>query len=93
VLESKLHQLDESLKEYRHVQGSYAQLAQAAIARLTIPSLSIATERVFRTDESPKIDLQTRNIEAVTVRAYRVDLEAYFRKMHIIRGVEGSTWR
>ena len=39
--------------------------------------------------KSPKIELAARNIEAVTVRAYSVDLETYFRKMHIIHGVEG----
>ncbi|MGH7137276.1 MAG: MG2 domain-containing protein, partial [Pirellulales bacterium] len=31
----------------------------------------------------------TRNIESVTVRAYTVDLETYFRKMHLASGVEG----
>ena len=51
--------------------------------------MTVATERVFRSDETPKLKLVTRNIESVTVRAYKVDLETYFRKMHLARGVEG----
>ena len=51
--------------------------------------MTVATERVFRSDETPKLKLITRNIESVTVRAYKVDLETYFRKMHLARGVEG----
>ena len=50
---------------------------------------AIATERIFRSDETPRIKLSSRNIESVTVRAYKVDLETYFRKMHAIQGVEG----
>ena len=49
----------------------------------------MATERVFRSDETPRLKLVTRNVESVTVRAYNVDLETYFRKMHLAQGVEG----
>ena len=45
--------------------------------------MTVATERVFRSDETPQLKLVTRNIESVTVRAYKVDLETYFRKMHL----------
>ncbi len=51
--------------------------------------MTVSTERVFRSDETPKLKLVTRNIESVTVRAFKVDLETYFRKMHLARGVEG----
>ena len=54
-----------------------------AIARLTATSMTVATERVFRSDETPQLKLVTRNVESVTVRAYKVDLETYFRKMHL----------
>ena len=90
TLETKLGKLDEALKEYKKVEsGSYSSHAQVAIARLTAKSMAIATERIFRSDETPKIQLTSRNIESVTVRAYKVDLETYFRKMHNIQGVEG----
>ena len=51
--------------------------------------MTVATERVFRSNEKPKLKLTTRNVESVTVRAYKVDLETYFRKMHLAGGVEG----
>ena len=90
TLETRLEKLEEALKEYKLVQaGGFVPHAQVAIARLTAKSLAISTERTFRTDETPKIRLVSRNIEAVSVRAYRVDLETYFRKMHAIQGVEG----
>ena len=50
--------------------------------------MTIATERVFRSDETPQLKLVTRNIETVTVRVFTVDMETYFRKMHEARGVE-----
>ena len=90
TLEEKLARLDEALKEFRKVTwGNHAALAQQRIVRLTEKALTIATERVFRTNETPKIKLLSRNIEKVMVRAYTVDLETYFRKMHLAGGVEG----
>ncbi|MEX2558269.1 MAG: MG2 domain-containing protein, partial [Pirellulales bacterium] len=89
TLEEKLGKLQEALKEFRKVTwGNHARHAQLRIARLTAKDLAIATERVFRTNETPRIKLATRNIEKVTVRAYTVDLETYFRKMHLAGGVE-----
>lgn len=90
LLEEKQGKLAEALEEYKKVTwGSSAASAQQRIAQLTAKSLQIATERVFRSDETPKIKLTTRNIDRVTVRIYRVDLETYFRKMHLATGVEG----
>lgn len=90
TLEEKLGKLPEALKEFRKVTwGTFAAQAQARVARLTSKSLAIATERVFRTNETPKIKLVSRNVEKVTVRAYTIDMETYFRKMHLATGVEG----
>ncbi|MGA2032865.1 MAG: tetratricopeptide repeat protein, partial [Thermoguttaceae bacterium] len=90
VLESKLGRPEEALEEYRKVTwGQAAPQAAQAIARLTAKTMTVATERVFRGDETPRLKLVTRNVESVTVRAYKVDLETYFRKMHLARGVEG----
>ncbi|NQT17653.1 MAG: tetratricopeptide repeat protein, partial [Planctomycetes bacterium] len=89
TLEQKLAQPADALEEYRKVTwGNHAAKAKQAIARLTAKTMSVATERKFRSDETPKLKLFTRNIESVTVRAYKVDLETYFRKMHLARGVE-----
>ncbi|HET6879013.1 MAG TPA: tetratricopeptide repeat protein, partial [Pirellulales bacterium] len=90
TLEEKQGKLEDALKEFKKVTwGNYAGKAQQRIARLTNKEMTVATERVFRTNETPKIKLTTRNIESVTVRAYTVDLETYFRKMHLASGVEG----
>ena len=90
TLEWKLGKLDEALEEYRKVPGGPAAgEALQAIARLTAKTMTVATQRVFRSDETPRLKLVTRNIESVTVRAYNVDLETYFRKMHLAQGVEG----
>jgi len=90
ALEEKLGKLDEALKEYRKVtSGDSVKRAKRRIARLTAKTMKIATERVFRSDETSQLKLTTRNIETVTVRVYAVDMETYFRKMHLARGVEG----
>ena len=90
TLERKLGKLEEALEEYRKVtSGASFGDAQQAIARLTTTSMTVATERVFRSNETPKLKLVTRNVEAVTVRVSKVDMETYFRKMHLARGVEG----
>ncbi|MHC4401725.1 MAG: tetratricopeptide repeat protein, partial [Planctomycetota bacterium] len=89
TLELELGKLEEALKEYGKItSGNHYPEAAQAIARLISRSLTVATERVFRSDEPPQVKLTTRNVESVTVRVYEVDLETYFRKMHLARGVE-----
>lgn len=89
TLEDKLGRLDEALKEYKKLNwGGHAEAALQRITRLTAKSLAIASERIFRSDETPKLKLTSRNIESVTVRVYTIDLETYFRKMHEARGIE-----
>ncbi len=87
TLEEKLGRLEDALAEYRTLAESHAYQpvglqAQGAVVRMTSPSLTLATQRVFRSTEKPKVRISTRNIKAVSVRVYRLDLEAYFRKMH-----------
>lgn len=90
TLEVELGKLEDALEEYRKTtQGRCAAAALQAIARLTATTMTVVTERAFRSDETPKLKLVSRNVESVTVRAYKVDLETYFRKMHLARGVEG----
>ncbi len=89
VMEQELGKLPESLTEYRKVTwGEYVQRAAQAAARLTSKSMSVSTERVFRSNEKPRLNLTTRNIESVTVRVYKVSMESYFRKMHLADSVE-----
>jgi hypothetical protein len=86
--ETQLHDAEKALEEYRKVRGRAAPAAAAAIARLTAKTMSVETPRVYRSEETPKIRLLTRNIEKVSVAVYRLDPEAYFRKMHTLTGVE-----
>ncbi|MDZ7618156.1 MAG: tetratricopeptide repeat protein, partial [Patescibacteria group bacterium] len=93
TLEEKLGRMDEALEEYRKLAElqSYeleVEQAQGAIVRMTSPSLTLTTRRVFRGNEKPSVRLSTRNIKSVSVRVYRVDLEAYFRKMHATDGID-----
>ena len=83
IHEEKLQDFDAALDAYRNLTwGSYASQARQRIQVMTETSLTARTERVFRTDETPRIRVNSRNIETLTVRLYRIDLEAYFRKMH-----------
>jgi hypothetical protein len=67
----------EQLIEYA---ARYRSEAMQAIERLAAKSLTVVTQRVFRTEETPCLQVTTRNVPAVQVRAHKVDLEAYFRK-------------
>ncbi len=87
--EEKLGKFDEALTAYRKLTwGQFAPRAAERISRLTRQELAIETERVFRTNQEPRIKVTTRNIKQLTVKAYRVDLETYFRKMHLAHGIE-----
>ncbi len=101
TLEEDLGKLEEALEAYRKAAGATQAAAAAAnatagvqeqarqaVARLTGTTLAVATERVFRSGETPRLKLVTRNVESVGIRAYKVDLETYFRKMHQVRGVQ-----
>ena len=90
LLEEKLGEFEKALKLYQKLANERGDgQAQVAIARLTQKSLAISAERVFRTNEKPVVRVKSRNIESCEVRMYRIDLQAYFRKMHGITGVEG----
>ena len=90
IFEDKLGQFEKALKLYQKLATERGDgTAAPAIARLTQKSLTLSAERVFRTNEKPVVHLKLRNIEKCEVRLYKIDLQAYFRKMHGITGVEG----
>ena len=89
VYEDELGEHEKALESYRRLTwGSYAGKARQRVADMTRKKLTLSTERKFRTTEAASVRLSTRNIEKVTVRTYRLNMEAYFRKIHAGRGVE-----
>ena len=46
------------------------------------------TARSFRTDEPVRVHVETRNIDKLMVKLYRIDMEDYFRKSHTLGGIE-----
>ncbi|MCC7421630.1 MAG: tetratricopeptide repeat protein, partial [Planctomycetaceae bacterium] len=88
TLEDQLGRLPEALEAYNKVTGQQQAAAKQRVANLTAKQLEVVTERKFRSNEKPEIVVHTRNVEAVQVKLYRVDMLDYFRKMHLATGVE-----
>ena len=89
VYEQKLGELEKALESYRKLTwGDWQDQAKARIRQMSEKQLKLTTERTFRTNEPAEIDLSLRNIKKLGVRLYKIDLEAYWRKMHSISGIE-----
>ena len=88
IQEEKKGKFDDAIEQYKKVTGSFQGQARQRIAQLTRKNMRIRTERVYRSNEIPKIEVTARNIEKFTIKSYLIDLETYFRKMHLATGVE-----
>lgn len=89
IHEEKLGEFERALQIYRKLAAEPgAPEAGGAIARLTQKSLELSADRTFRSNERAVVRLKLRNLEKCTLRLHRIDLQAYFRKMHGITGVE-----
>lgn len=88
--EEKFGEYEKALHIYRRLATECGMAAAAtSIARLTQKSLDLSADRTFRSNEKAVVKLKLRNISACTFRLHKIDLQAYFRKMHGITGVEG----
>ncbi|HEY2158274.1 MAG TPA: tetratricopeptide repeat protein, partial [Isosphaeraceae bacterium] len=78
-----------AIERYRKVAGEpwHGQAAQR-IALMEAKALAVITERTFRSGETPRLKVATRNLEKLTFTAYKIDPETYFRKKHTLSGVE-----
>ena len=78
-----------AIERYRKVavEPWHGQAAQR-IAVMEAKALSVVTERAFRSGETPRLKIATRNLDKLTFTAYKIDPETYFRKKHALRGVE-----
>lgn len=89
VLENELGDLPGALDAYRTLTwSSYSSSARERAARMTAKELTVRTERIYRTDEPAVVSIMARNVKAMSVAVYKLDLKEYFRKFHSIRGVE-----
>ncbi len=81
VLERELDDLEGAVAAYRECTfGAAKDQARAALNEMTLPALELLTERVWRTSSAPRVRLNVRNIEALKLEVFALDLEAYFRK-------------
>ena len=88
--EETFGEFEKALHIYRKLAEEFGfDGARVSTARLTQKSLDLSAERTFRTNEKAVVKLVVRNMEKVTFRLHKIDLQAYFRKMHGITGVEG----
>ena len=51
-------------------------------------ALTVLTPRAFRSGETARLKITTRNLEKLTFTAYKLNPEAYFRKKHGLENVE-----
>ena len=87
--EEKLGDLENALESYRKLTwGQWHAQAQERIRRLTEKHLKLVTERTVRTDEPAEVHVSLRNIETLTVNLYKLNLEAYWRELYDVKGVE-----
>jgi uncharacterized protein YfaS (alpha-2-macroglobulin family)/tetratricopeptide (TPR) repeat protein len=78
-----------AIERYRKVAVEpWRSQAAQRIALMEAKSLSVVTERAFRSGETPRLKIATRNLEKLTFTAYKIDPETYFRKKHTLSGVE-----
>lgn len=89
VQEEKLGELEQALATYQRLNwGGSAGKAQQRFQTMTNHALNVRTERTFRSNEDVFIEVTSRNAPKLKFDLYRLNLEAYFRKMHGIGGVE-----
>ena len=87
--ESDIKDIEKAIEEYKNMKdGNLARLGSERVAQLTAKTFDIQTKYTFRSNETPKIELNSRNIESFDVKVYRIDMETYFRKHQSMGGIE-----
>ena len=87
--EEKMGDLENALESYRKLTwGRWHAQAQERMRRLTRKHLKLVTERTTRTNEPAEVHVSLRNIETLTVNLYKLNLEAYWRELYDVKGVE-----
>lgn len=79
IYEERTFDYEKAIEAYKRVGGGWADRAKQRIAALQEKTLSVKTARTFRADEEPAIEVTSRNIEKLRLRAFKLDLETFFR--------------
>ncbi len=93
VLARNDEDMEKVAKLYREVVKAYpgtesANEAAQRLTKLLEKTLEIKVERAYATNEKAILSVRTRNVKKLAFRAYRIDLEEYFRKKQGIAGVD-----
>ncbi|MDJ0523704.1 MAG: alpha-2-macroglobulin family protein, partial [Planctomycetota bacterium] len=93
ILEDDLKRLDDAIREYeelikKHPRTRQASQARQRIERLKRKHLEVRMDRVLGAGADPVLRVETRNIEKLRVRVYRLGLEEYFQRKGTLQGVE-----
>ncbi len=88
ILSDKLDRLEDGLNAFKRLTwGQWAGPAKNRASVMENKSLAVASERVFRLNETPAVKVSVRNIEKLKVSRYPLDVEAFFRSRHRIDAV------
>ncbi len=72
----------------QYPNSSAAHQAGENLRDMLEKSLEVHVDRAFATNEKPILRVHTRNVKKLSYRAYKIDLEEYFRKKQSLGGVE-----
>ncbi|MBI5866074.1 MAG: outer membrane protein assembly factor BamD [Planctomycetes bacterium] len=89
TLETGALDLEGAIAEYSKLNwSSYAAAAQKRLAEMRSTRLDLLTERTIRTDEKARVRLDMRNVDVLTLKLFRLDMEDFFRKSHGLSAVD-----
>jgi uncharacterized protein YfaS (alpha-2-macroglobulin family)/TolA-binding protein len=88
-----LDDLEAAIREYEVLVQKFPQSQEAAVARAALMEmrgkhLALIEPRVYTTGEPWTLRIETRNIQKLKFKAYRVNLEEYWKKRFSIEGIE-----
>ncbi len=89
IISDEFGRLEDGLATFKRVTwGNWANPAQRRVELMNSKSLAVASERVFRLNETPTVKVSVRNIEKLKVSRYSLDVEAFFRSRHRMDAID-----
>jgi tetratricopeptide (TPR) repeat protein len=87
--ETELSKLPEAIELFKKITVEpWASQARQRVAVMEAQSLVVVTPRTYRSGETARLKIATRNIEELFFTAYKLNAEAYFRKKSGLQNVE-----